>query len=66
MMRSFHGDWPGFRARPGYDAPQQTPVRGLYNVGDGAKASGRVGLSGSAEGARLVAEEIKERAKYLG
>ena len=63
MMRSFHGDWPGFRARPGYDAPQQTPIGGLYNVGDGAKAAGRVGLSGSAEAARLVAEEITERAK---
>jgi len=63
MMRSFHGDWPGFRARPGYDAPQQTPVPGLYNVGDGAKTPGRVGLSGCAEAARIVAEEINERVK---
>ena len=62
MMRSFHGDWPGYRARPGYDAAQRTPVRGLYNVGDGAKASGHFGLSGSAESARLVAEDI---AKHL-
>ena len=60
MMRSFHGDWPGFRARPGYDAPQRTPIVGLYNVGDGAKAAGCVGLSGCAEAARLVAEEIDE------
>jgi len=65
MMRSFHGDWPGYRARPGCDAPQRTPIRGLYNVGDGAKASGHFGLGGSAEAARLVTEEIKERAKSL-
>jgi len=29
MMRSFRGDWPGYRARPGCDAPQRTPILGL-------------------------------------
>jgi phytoene dehydrogenase-like protein len=59
MMRSFHGEWPGYRARPGSDGPQRTPVHGLYNVGDGAKGPGHFGLGGSAEAARLVAEEIQ-------
>ncbi len=58
MMRSFHGEWPGYRARPGFDLPQRTPVCGLYNVGDGVKGVGHFGLGGSAEAARLVAEEI--------
>jgi phytoene dehydrogenase-like protein len=59
VMRSFHGEWPGYRARPGSDGPQRTPVRGLYNVGDGVKAPGHFGLGGSAEAARLVVEEIQ-------
>jgi hypothetical protein len=59
MMRSFHGEWPGYRARPGTDATQRTPVLGLYNVGDGVKVPGHFGLGGSAEAARLVAEEIQ-------
>jgi phytoene dehydrogenase-like protein len=59
VTRSFHGEWPGYRARPGCDGPQRTPVRGLYNVGDGVKGPGHFGLGGSAEAARLVAEEIQ-------
>ncbi len=58
MMRSFYGEWPGFRARPGLDAPQETPICGLYNVGDGVKTPGHVGLGGCAESARIVAEKV--------
>lgn len=57
----FHGGWPAFRSWPGDELPQKTPVENFYNVGDGVKVTGWVGLEASAEAARIVVEDIRTR-----
>jgi hypothetical protein len=44
LARRFCGDWPYNRCYQGRDLPQKTPVECLYNVGDGVKPKGWVGL----------------------
>jgi len=51
---------PLYRTWPGYDLPQKTPIQNLYNVGDGVKPPGRVGLLACAEGARMVTNELRK------
>jgi phytoene dehydrogenase-like protein len=58
IMRSFRGDWPGFRARPGHGFGTETPVDGLFNVGDSVNPSAVFGVGGCAESARSVADKI--------
>jgi len=59
----FREDWPGYYSWPGYDLPQKTPIENLYNVGDGVKPPGWVGLGACAKSAQIVAEDIKLRFK---
>ena len=61
MRRNFSGEWPCTRSWQGYDLEQETPVRNLYNVGDGVKPQGWIVGSGAAESGRIVAREIMER-----
>ncbi len=61
MAVNFYGDWPIYHAWPGEDLPQKTPIENLYNVGDGVKVPGMIGLESAAETARLVAENLKAR-----
>lgn len=61
MAVTFYGDWPIYHAWPGEDMPQKTPIENLYNVGDGVKEAGMIGLESAAETARIVAEDIKAR-----
>lgn len=58
-IQVFKGDWPVNHARQGLDAPQITPINGLYLVGDGAKPSGFIMAEGVVESARRVANRIK-------
>lgn len=51
-------DWPPQRAVAGFDLPRQTPVRGLWNVGDAVKEYANGGTTACAETAELVVEEI--------
>ncbi len=51
-------EFPGMRSWMGYDLEQETPIAGLYNVGDGVKPFGWEGLPACAEGARLVVAKI--------
>jgi phytoene dehydrogenase-like protein len=57
-IQVFKGEWPVNHARQGQDAPQITPVNGLYLVGDGAKPSGFIMAEGVVESARRVVEHI--------
>ena len=52
------GRAPGMRRWVGYGMPVDTPVRGLYNVGDGCALPGTTGTEGSAASAKAVAEKI--------
>ncbi|MFA5374239.1 MAG: FAD-dependent oxidoreductase [Dehalococcoidia bacterium] len=65
MVSYFRGDVPGYHSWPGFDMPQKTPVVNLYNVGDGVKPSGWIGLPACARSAEMVVEDIKWRVKTV-
>ncbi|GAY18596.1 NAD(P)/FAD-dependent oxidoreductase [Mycobacterium sp. shizuoka-1] len=51
-------DWPPQRAVAGFDLPHETPVEGLWNVGDAVKEYANGGTTACAETAKLVADKI--------
>ncbi|MDP2728824.1 MAG: hypothetical protein Q8P59_14945, partial [Dehalococcoidia bacterium] len=61
MVGTFHRDWPVYHSWPGHELPQKTSIENLYNVGDGVKIPGWIGLEASAETGRIVAEDIQAR-----
>lgn len=63
MVSYFRGDVPGYHSWPGLDMPQKTPILNLYNVGDGVKPAGWLGLPACATSAEMVVEDIKWRVK---
>lgn len=50
----------------GSEMPYETPVRNLYNVGDGCMAWGYTGSTAAAYGALHVAEMVKKTVRPLG
>jgi phytoene dehydrogenase-like protein len=54
-------EWPAQRAVTGYDLSWGTPVRNLWNVGDGVKPWASGGTAACAEVARVVVEEVQAR-----
>ncbi len=56
-----HDEWPAQRAITGYDFPMETPIKNLWNVGDGVKPWGDAGTASCAETARLVVNEVLEK-----
>ena len=50
--------WPPQRAVAGYDLPHDTPVEGLWNVGDAVKEYANGGTTASAETAEIVVGKI--------
>lgn len=63
MVSYFRGDVPGYHSWPGLDMPQKTPIMNLYNVGDGVKPAGWIGLPACAKSAEMVVEDIRFRVK---
>lgn len=61
--RNLGDDWPVYRAWPGWDMPQATPISNLWNVGDGVKPFGGCGTPACSETAKIVVNEIKKRFK---
>lgn len=59
----FRGESPGYHSWPGYDLPQKTSIENLYNVGDGVKPPGWIGLGACARSAEIAVEDIKLRVK---
>ncbi len=57
----FRDECPGYFSWPGLDMPQKTPVENLYNVGDGVKPAGWIGLPACARSAVMVADDIRLR-----
>lgn len=63
LVKARHrGASPGMRRWAGFGLPVNTPIRGLYNVGDGCTPPGTIGTEGAAASARTAAEMILERA----
>jgi phytoene desaturase len=52
--------WPPQRAVAGFDLPHDTPIVGLWNVGDAVKEYANGGTTACAETAELVANEISQ------
>lgn len=57
-VRVMRGDWPAQRAAAGYELPRDTPLDGLFQVGDGVRDYGSGGTQSCAETARDVVEEM--------
>jgi phytoene desaturase len=57
------GDLPGQQCRPGFDPEPITPLRGLYEVGDGVKPYGWIGTSACAETARQVLDFVRSEVR---
>ncbi|MFF7647150.1 FAD-dependent oxidoreductase [Streptomyces canus] len=51
-------DWPPQRAVAGFDLPHDTPVTGLWNVGDAVKEYANGGTTACAETAQIVVDKI--------
>jgi phytoene dehydrogenase-like protein len=56
----WQGEWPLFRT-VWHGLPQKTPVINLYNVGDGVRIPGMIGVTLCAETARVVVEDLMNR-----
>ncbi len=61
IVRAKHrGQAPGMHRWPGYMMPVETPIRNLFNVGDGCTPPGTIGTEGSAASASVVAGKITD------
>ena len=59
LVKAKHsGAFPGMRRWAGYGMPVDTPIRGLYNVGDGCAPPGTIGTESAAASARAAVELI--------
>jgi hypothetical protein len=48
-MSTYRGEWPVNRIAQGMDVPSNTPVQGIYLVGDAVKPSGYLMVEGVAQ-----------------
>jgi phytoene desaturase len=60
-IRVMRGEWPAQRSCAGYDMPTDTPVAGLWNVGDAVKDYGGGGTQACVETGRDVANKVLGR-----
>lgn len=63
IQRDMDDDMPLMKTRVGLYMPVETPVRNLYNVGDGIQAPGCVAGTAATENAKRVAEIIRKSFK---
>jgi phytoene dehydrogenase-like protein len=62
LVKARHsGAHPGMRRWAGYGMPVNTPIAGLYNVGDGCAPPGTIGTESAAASAKVAAEMIAAR-----
>jgi phytoene dehydrogenase-like protein len=59
--RDIDDEFPGYRSWHGYALNPETPIRNLYNAGDGVEPYGWEGLAACAHGAKLLVNEIKKK-----
>ena len=66
LVKAKHrGSSPGMRRWAGFGMPVNTPIKGLFNVGDGCAPAGTIGTESAAASAREAAAMILERADTL-
>lgn len=58
LIQSYHDNWPVNRAASGTDLGNETPIPGLYVVGDGAKGKGGIEVEGVALGVATTMKKI--------
>lgn len=59
LVKAKHrGAAPGMRRWAGYGMPVNTPIKGLFNVGDGCAPAGTIGTESAAASARAAVEMI--------
>jgi phytoene dehydrogenase-like protein len=58
LIQSYHDGWPVNRASSGTDPGNETPIPGLYVVGDGAKGEGGIEVEGIALGVSRTMNKI--------
>ena len=59
LVRARHsGACPGMHRWPGFMMPVDTPVKNLFNVGDGATPPGTIGTEGAAASAKAAVDRI--------
>ncbi len=59
MVQTYHNGWPVNRTMSGKILGPETPIRGLYNVGDAIKPRGWVETEGVAAGVKAALERIE-------
>ncbi len=59
LIQIFQDEWPGCRSWPGYMMPQHTPIRNLFNVGDGVVPEGMSSSQGVAAGILKAVDALK-------
>lgn len=66
LVKARHtGPAPGMHRWPGYMMPNETPIAGLFNVGDGATPPGTIGTEGSAASARTAVKSFQNSPDVL-
>jgi len=60
-MKDINDEVPEMRSKGGSDMPTETPIKNLYNVGDGCLAYGYSGSTGAAESTLRVVDTIVKR-----
>jgi phytoene dehydrogenase-like protein len=58
LIQSYHDNWPVNRAASGTDPGNETPIPGLYVVGDGAKGKGGIEVEGIALGVAATMKKV--------
>jgi phytoene dehydrogenase-like protein len=59
LVKAKHrGAAPGMHRWAGYGLPVNTPIKGLFNVGDGCTPPGTIGTEGAAASARVMTEMV--------
>ncbi|MFT4636306.1 MAG: phytoene dehydrogenase-like protein [Chitinophagales bacterium] len=65
LVKAKHrGSAPAMRRWAGYGMPVNTPIRGLFNVGDGCAPEGTIGTESAAASAREVANFILAQSQH--
>jgi len=63
VSKDIDDELPEMRTRVGLGMPVETPVRNLYNAGDGCPAFGYTGSNAALESGKRAAETIRKRFK---